>query len=258
MSDNPYFLSRGSHATADEGRCAMEWVSYLAGEPHSDSPRCVSPVLMKFCIRLNDALGDERRQRLRPYLARTIGTREDGLDEHRAWLCVDWLVRVYAPAWLSLAGLDGAALRLQALPPILTVEIARCALADLDAARDAVQDAAWAAAGAVVGAATGTVVGAAAQAAAWAVAGAAARDAVQDAAGIAAGIAAGAAAEAAAWAAVGNSTGYAAGSAAGNALLPAVERLQDSAFELLDRMLPTVPVQLPAVEDAALVCGVSF
>ena len=160
MSDNPYFLSRGSHATADEGRCAMEWVSYLAGEPHSDSPRCVSPVLMKFCIRLNDALGDERRQRLRPYLARTIGTREDGLDEHRAWLCVDWLVRVYAPAWLSLAGLDGAALRLQALPPILTVEIARCALADLDAARDAVQDAAWAAAGAVVGAATGTVVGA--------------------------------------------------------------------------------------------------
>ncbi|HUE25944.1 MAG TPA: hypothetical protein VMP89_04150 [Solirubrobacteraceae bacterium] len=40
-----YTLAYGTHATPDDGRCAMEWVSYLAGEPHSDHPACVSPVL---------------------------------------------------------------------------------------------------------------------------------------------------------------------------------------------------------------------
>ena len=90
--NDPYFLSRGDHATAADGRCAMEWVSYLAGEPHSDAPVCVSPVLTRFCVSFNDALSDERRQKLRPYSARTIGTRGDGLDERRAWLATDWLI----------------------------------------------------------------------------------------------------------------------------------------------------------------------
>ena len=33
-----YTLAYGTHATPEEGRCAMEWVSYLAGGPHSDNP----------------------------------------------------------------------------------------------------------------------------------------------------------------------------------------------------------------------------
>jgi hypothetical protein len=40
-------------------------------------------------------------------------------------------------------------------------------------------------------------------------------------------------------------------------LAPTVDALQDSAFDLLDRMLPTVPVRLPVVADADLVCGVA-
>jgi hypothetical protein len=43
-----YTLSFGAHADANDGRCAMEWVSYLAGEPHGDEPECVSPVLRAF------------------------------------------------------------------------------------------------------------------------------------------------------------------------------------------------------------------
>ena len=74
-----YRLGYGTHATPEDGRCAMEWVSYLAGEPHSDHPACVSPVLRAFCMTLNDSLEDTPRQRLRPYLARTIGTSDDGL-----------------------------------------------------------------------------------------------------------------------------------------------------------------------------------
>jgi hypothetical protein len=78
-----YMLAYGTHAKPDDGRCAMEWVSYLAGEPHSDQPACVSPVLRAFCTTLNDHLEDGPRQRLRPYLVRTIGTADDGLDEAR-------------------------------------------------------------------------------------------------------------------------------------------------------------------------------
>ncbi len=55
----------------------MEWVSFIAGEPHSDDPSCVSPVLRAYCTALNDSLDHGPRQRLRPYLARTIGTAAD-------------------------------------------------------------------------------------------------------------------------------------------------------------------------------------
>ena len=130
-----YTLAHGTHATPAQGRCAMEWVSYLAGEPHSDHPRCVSPVLRAFCTMLNDALEDGPRQRLRPYLARTIGTAGDGLDEARSWIALDWLVRSYAPAWLAAAQLHRAAERLATLPSVVDVCDLQAALAALAYAR---------------------------------------------------------------------------------------------------------------------------
>ncbi|MGH2882941.1 MAG: hypothetical protein ACRDPA_09650, partial [Solirubrobacteraceae bacterium] len=63
-----YSLAYGTHASPGEGRCAMEWVSYLAGEPHTDEPACVNPVLRAMCIALNDGLDFAPRQRLRSYL----------------------------------------------------------------------------------------------------------------------------------------------------------------------------------------------
>ncbi|MDP9133595.1 MAG: hypothetical protein M3N56_02075 [Actinomycetota bacterium] len=62
----------------------MEWVALIAGEAHSDHPRCASPVLGAFARAWNDALDDHDRQRLRPALARVIGTARDGRDEERA------------------------------------------------------------------------------------------------------------------------------------------------------------------------------
>jgi hypothetical protein len=286
MNTTEYFLSKGSHPTADAGRCAMEWVAYLAGEPHSDTPQCVSPVLARFCIAFNDALPDDKRQKLRPYLARTIGTRGDGLDDERAWMATDWLIREYTPTWLGLAGLDEHAARLRSLPPILATESLGRAMVDLSAARDgaktagaaawaaagdaawaaagdaawaAVRDAAWAAAGAAAWAAVRAVV----RDAAWAAAGAAAADAAWDAARAAAGAAAWAAAWDAAWAAVRDAAGAAAWAAVRDAawaavrdaLQPTVDALQASAFELLNRMLPTEIVRLPVAEDAEAICS---
>jgi hypothetical protein len=97
----------------------MEWVSSLAGERHSDAPLCVSPVVRRFCTTLNDALDDVARQRILPYLARTIGTAGDGLDERRSWMALDWLIRVYAPTWLAAAHLPHSADALRSLPAVL-------------------------------------------------------------------------------------------------------------------------------------------
>jgi hypothetical protein len=210
--------------------CAMEWVAYLANEPHTDQPVCVSPVLKSFCIAFNDALPDDQRQRLRPYLARCIGTAGDGLDERRAWMATDWIVTVYAPAWLDLAGLHDHAQNLRALA-ITNATAAKAALPAIREARKAMS-AAWAAAGD----AASSAASAAASSAAWVAASAAARAAARAAAWVAAGDAASAAARVAARSA--------ARAAAGDALAPTVTQLQDSAFDLLDRMLPTEAVEI--------------
>jgi hypothetical protein len=201
-------LKAGAHASRDDGVCAMEAVAWIAGESHTDHPSCVSPVLGAFLRQWNDDLDDEGRQRLKPYLARTIGTAGDGQDEARGWLCADWLVRVHAPVWLELAGVRDAAAALRGLPELRDPATLGSARPAIDAARsraDAARDAAWAAAGD------------AARAAAWAAAGAAA------------GEAAWAAARAAAWAA--------AWAAAGDALRPTTLSLQASALELLERTI---------------------
>ena len=78
-----YYLSKGKHETAEEGRCAMEFVSYLAGEEHSDHPMCVDPLLGHIMRGVNDWLLDKDRQKLRPLLARCIGTFEDGHYDER-------------------------------------------------------------------------------------------------------------------------------------------------------------------------------
>src|SRR5689334_5294532 len=104
-----YTLKHGSHGSPEEGLCAMEWVSYLAGEDHSDSPKCVDIVLRKFSIGLNDRLPDDLRQQLRPYLVRMIGTAGDGMGEQRRWMVADWAVRFAAAEAQEVAGRKAAA-----------------------------------------------------------------------------------------------------------------------------------------------------
>jgi hypothetical protein len=101
-----YALSRGRHAAPDRGRCAMEWVAELTGEPHTDRPRATSDVAAEYVRHFNDVLADGPRQRLRPYLARMIGTADDDLDELRAWACALRLARQCLPVALDAAGLE--------------------------------------------------------------------------------------------------------------------------------------------------------
>ena len=76
-------LERFDHETRQDGMCAMEFVAYLAGEPHGDQPACVGPALTAYVIALNDAMAEDWRQRLKPFLPRLIDT-NDGWTERRA------------------------------------------------------------------------------------------------------------------------------------------------------------------------------
>jgi hypothetical protein len=260
-----YTLAYGTHAAPDEGRCAMEWVSYLAGEPHSDQPACVSTVLRAYCTALNDSLEDGPRQRLRLYLARTIGTADDGLDEARSWMAMDWLIRTYTPAWLGLAQLRESAECVAGLPPITSASQLPAALAALGRARRDTRSAWSGALGAARAAAWAPWAAgrAAAREAAWASAGAAAwaaaRVEVGDIAGdraraVAREIAGDAAATVARGARAGGGR-TAARDAVRAALAPTLEELRVSAFSLLDQMLPMVPLAAPLAQDADRLCS---
>jgi hypothetical protein len=249
---NDYALAHGTHDSPRDGRCAMEWVSYLAGEPHSDEPVCVSPVLRAMCISLNDGLEFVPRQRLRTYLARTIGTAQDGLDQQRGWMAMDWLTRVYTPAWLHLGGLDEPAGALVALPEISGGRSLRRALTVLESARRSARSARAHAYG--IALPTGWAATIAGREAAWSCAGAAAwaaaRLGVGDIAGDRARAAARATAGDAAAIAIRRSrdevTEAGVRTAARAVLAPTLDTLADSALTLLDRMLPTELMTVPA------------
>ncbi|SRR6266498_2935981 len=71
-----------------------------------ERPPDMSPVLHRMGMRLNDALPDDKRQKLKRFLPRggvspLAGTRDDGLDELRGWLATDWVLRTATPLWLD-------------------------------------------------------------------------------------------------------------------------------------------------------------
>jgi len=76
-------LSRGKHSSPQRGACVMELASMLAGEPFSDRPDCVCPVLAGFLRVYNDQLDDDRRQDLFAYEARVVGSRSASVAQDR-------------------------------------------------------------------------------------------------------------------------------------------------------------------------------
>jgi len=259
-------LKSGAHSP-DSTFCVMEAVAFVAGEPWSDHPECACPIISSFLRSWNDSLPSdaERDRLLKPLIPELVNTRRTKkIELARGLMAADWLIRVHTPAWLRLAGLTKQAESLEQLPEITAMKqfpsirgpieaVRQDAAAAWDAAgaaaraaaRDAARDAARAAAWAAARAAAWDAAGAAARAAAWAAARAAAR--------AAAWAAAWAAARAAAWDAAGDAAGAAARDAAGDAagaaaraaawaaarakLAPTCAALQESALELVNRMI---------------------
>jgi hypothetical protein len=121
-------LQPGSHNTREDGLCVMEAVAWLAGEKHSDMPKCASPVISQYCQVLNDA-GPEFRERLKPYIYKIIGTVSPELDQARGFIAADYAVRVFAPIALRHAGLTQEANSLELLSRIVDRETAAYAYA---------------------------------------------------------------------------------------------------------------------------------
>jgi hypothetical protein len=69
----------------------MELDSMLAGEPFTDQPESVCPVIGALLRTYNDSIDDRRRQDLYGYAARVIGTRAGSPVEHdRIERCLEW------------------------------------------------------------------------------------------------------------------------------------------------------------------------
>jgi hypothetical protein len=88
-------LASGAHDSADREVCAMEAAAWLANEEHSDSPKCVHPVLAAMARNVNDSVDDETRQTLWPLLIRCLGTASD-----------DKVLSVRLAAWCAEQVLD--------------------------------------------------------------------------------------------------------------------------------------------------------
>ena len=157
-------LDKGSHASAADGMCFMEAVAYVAGEPFSDHPSCACPVIAAFCRNLNDALPDESRQALIPYVKKLVGTRSTPeVERRRAHIAADFAVRSCAADAMQVTNQSKHAKALRKLEPIVDQKTATYAAA---AAANAAAYAAYAAAYATYAAADAAY--AAANAAAYA------------------------------------------------------------------------------------------
>ena len=96
-------LLRGKHSSPEEGACVMELASMLAGEPFSDHPASVCPVLGSFLRAYNDSIGDARRQDLYSYASRIVNTRSPlDVQRERSQRLIDWAEAMHRRGWRRL------------------------------------------------------------------------------------------------------------------------------------------------------------
>jgi hypothetical protein len=109
-----------SHPRRGSQLSILELTAWLAGEPHSDDPAAVSPVLRVYARELAAGVDDALRQSLRdraPRLAAT-GDFDHATERRRSWVLADRLVRLHAATWLAAAGVTESADRLRNLRSI--------------------------------------------------------------------------------------------------------------------------------------------
>jgi hypothetical protein len=84
-------LSKGKHTSPEDGACVMELASMLAGEPFTDHPASVCPVIGSFLRSYNDSIDDDRRQSLYEYASMVVGTRcGPRIQQVRAERLAEW------------------------------------------------------------------------------------------------------------------------------------------------------------------------
>src|SRR5438477_10604249 len=93
-------LSKGKHSSPEEGACVVELASMLAGEPFSDHPTSVCPVIGSFLRAYNDAVDDLRRQDLYGCASDVVGSRSsEEVQRARAGRLTDWGIEHQRRRW---------------------------------------------------------------------------------------------------------------------------------------------------------------
>jgi hypothetical protein len=113
-------LAAGKHDEPTDGVCVMELASMIAGEPFTDHPRSVCPVIGAFLRAYNDAIDDRRRQDLYRLAALAVGTRDSWvMERRRAERCREWAEQVWSGrSWpLRLLGRRALALHVEVKAP---------------------------------------------------------------------------------------------------------------------------------------------
>jgi hypothetical protein len=88
-------LSTGRHSSPEVGACVMELASMLAGEPFTDQPESVCPVIGSFLRAYNDVVDDRRRQDLYAYASKVVGsTRSAAVQRARADRLATWALEM--------------------------------------------------------------------------------------------------------------------------------------------------------------------
>ena len=120
MENKTIYLDYGSHDPHEGKYCLLEAAAHLAGEQHTDRPKCVCPVLAAVGRGLNDLLDADRRQVLLAGLAPAlVGTFDPALAKQRSLEWADWCTRVFLPTWLDITpSLAPHAEILRSLPPM--------------------------------------------------------------------------------------------------------------------------------------------
>lgn len=93
-------LSRGKHHDPHEGACLMEYVSVLAGEQFSDSPRCTHKLLSRIAQIVNDASSVQARSELARRAPLLIGATGSGSETGQRLVEACYAVAAQAsPRW---------------------------------------------------------------------------------------------------------------------------------------------------------------
>jgi hypothetical protein len=84
-------IRHGRHVSPAQGACVVELASMLAGEPFSDHPETVCPVIAAFLRGYNDRLPAGELGELYPYAALVVGTAASAsVRRQRAHRLLEW------------------------------------------------------------------------------------------------------------------------------------------------------------------------
>jgi hypothetical protein len=120
-------LKFGKHKDREHGLCLLEAAAYVAGEPHTDRPLCVCPVIAEYCRVLNDANwlnDDDRTEYLYPIVEKIINTLKPESEEWRAARLIETASRSVLPYVMMCCDRDDLVRLTLAKPDIVGVATA--------------------------------------------------------------------------------------------------------------------------------------